>query len=229
MRKVSEKEVAALYQFTRAHYVEYYDVQTELVDHLANGIEAQWTENPEIPFEKALQKEFKKFGVFGFSEVMGKRQRAMEKKYWKFIWKESKSIIREPKMALPIIFLFGGSYFLLTFQEGIYGLMALVVLLFVFSIIYMTKKSAALKRKKKSGVKIYLLETIILHSGGFFSFMWLPFHILNISEASGNFYVNLLMAFLIVIIALTSYICFNRLPKKKDEILKKVHPEMKFS
>ena len=229
MKKVCEGQVEALYLFTRQHYVEYYDVQTELVDHLANGIEAQWAVNPEIPFEAALQKEFKKFGVFGFSEVVGKRQRAMEKKYWKFIWKESKSIIREPKMALPILFLFAGSYFLLTFKEGIYVLMALVVLLSLFTIIFWTGKTNSLKKKKKKGEKIYLLETIIFNAGGAFSLMWLPIHILNISEVSSNFYVDLLMAFLIVLISLTSYICFYRLPNKKNEILEKVHPEMKFS
>lgn len=227
MRKVSEEEVAALYQFTRQHYVEYYDVQTELVDHLANGIEAQWKENPKLPFEEALQKEFKKFGVYGFSDVVEKRQRAMEKKYWKLIWKEAKSIIREPKMILPVLLLFGCSYFLLTFREGVYALMALVVLFFIFTLTFIGKKSSALKKKKKKGEKIYLLETIILNTGGSFSLMWMPFHILNISDVSGS-YVNFLMAFLIVVIVLTSYICFYRLPKKKDEILKKVHPEMNF-
>lgn len=229
MRKISEGQVEALYLFTRQHYVEFYDVQTELVDHLANGIEAQWEKNPEIPFEEALQKEFKKFGVYGFSDVVEKRQRAMEKKYWKIIWKEAKRIIQQPKIAFSILFLFGLSCFLLTSQEGIYVLMALVVLLSLFTIIFCTGKTNNLKKKKKKGEKIYLLEAIIFNAGGAFSLMWLPIHILNISEVSGNFYANLLMAFLIVLISLTSYICFYRLPNKKNEILEKVHPEMKFS
>jgi hypothetical protein len=52
--------------------VEWYDLQTELVDHLANAIEQQWQENPKILFEDALQMEFKKFGVFGFMDVVEK-------------------------------------------------------------------------------------------------------------------------------------------------------------
>lgn len=39
--KLSTEQIDYLYQFTRNHYVEYYDLQTELVDHLANAIEAQ--------------------------------------------------------------------------------------------------------------------------------------------------------------------------------------------
>ena len=79
--KLNTQQIDRLYQFTRQHYVEYYDLQTELVDHLANAIEEQWQENPKITFEEVLQKEFKKFGVFGFMDVVEKRQAAMNKKY----------------------------------------------------------------------------------------------------------------------------------------------------
>ncbi len=228
MKMLEPSQIDRLYQFTRQHYVEFYDVQTELVDHLANGIEVQWKENPEIPFEEALQKEFKKFGIYGFSDVVEKRQRAMEKKYWKIIWQEAGSIIQEPKMAFSMLFLFGLSFFLLNLQEGVYVLMALVVLLFLFTTIFMARKTAVLKRKKKKGEKIYLLETIIFNAGGSFSLLWLPFHILNASDVSGNLYVNLMMSLFIVVIIVTGYICFYKLPNKKDEILKKVHPELKY-
>ena len=39
--KVNQKQIDELYLFTRQHFVEYYDLQTELVDHLANAIETQ--------------------------------------------------------------------------------------------------------------------------------------------------------------------------------------------
>ncbi len=67
--KVNQEQIASLYAFTKKHYVEFYDLQTELVDHLANAIEAQWENNPEIPFEEALQIEFKKFGIFGLPKL----------------------------------------------------------------------------------------------------------------------------------------------------------------
>ncbi|WP_320240732.1 hypothetical protein [Tenacibaculum sp. 1B UA] len=37
--KLTDQHIEQLYKFTRQHYVEHYDVQTELVDHLANDIE----------------------------------------------------------------------------------------------------------------------------------------------------------------------------------------------
>ncbi|WP_262494794.1 hypothetical protein [Balneicella halophila] len=39
MGTVSDKQLERLYEFTRQHYVEHYDLQSELVDHLANAIE----------------------------------------------------------------------------------------------------------------------------------------------------------------------------------------------
>ena len=69
--KLSQEQINRLYEFTRQHYVEYYDLQMELVDHLANSIEEQWKENPKLSFETALNIEFKKFGIFG-SDKMSK-------------------------------------------------------------------------------------------------------------------------------------------------------------
>ena len=40
--KLTENQIEALYKFTRQHFVYHYDVQTELVDHLANDIEQIW-------------------------------------------------------------------------------------------------------------------------------------------------------------------------------------------
>lgn len=54
--KINDSQLEQLYTFTQKHYVEWYDLQMELVDHLAHGIEAQWQENPSLNFEDALQK-----------------------------------------------------------------------------------------------------------------------------------------------------------------------------
>ncbi|WP_424492832.1 hypothetical protein [Salinimicrobium sp. GXAS 041] len=228
MKTPNPSEIDRLYQFTRQHYVEFYDLQTELVDHLANGIEQQWKENTEIPFEEALQKEFKKFGIFGFSDVVEKRQRAMEKKYWEIIWKEAKVILQEPKMTFLMLFLFGFSFFLQNSETGIYFLIGLLLISSIVALVYIGLESHALKKRMKKGEKIYLLEAMIFNAGGSFSLLWLPIHILSGLDFTTNIYIQSAVAFFIIIIVLTSYICFYKLPKKKDEILKKVHPELKY-
>jgi len=78
--KITKPQIEDLYAFTRNHYVEYHDLQTELVDHLANDIEQMWIELPQLSFEEAKTKAFKKFGVFGFMEPIEQKQKAMNKK-----------------------------------------------------------------------------------------------------------------------------------------------------
>ena len=84
--KLTSAQIDQLYTFTKQHYVEYYDLQTELVDHLANAIELEWESNPTLSFETLLNKEFKKFVVFGFMDVVEEKQKAMNKIYNKLVW-----------------------------------------------------------------------------------------------------------------------------------------------
>ena len=94
--KLSQDQIAHLYEFTRQHYLEYYDLQTELVDHLANSIEEQWQENPKLSFEAALNVEFKKFGIFGFMDIVDKRKDELTNKYENIVKEEFKSYLTIP-------------------------------------------------------------------------------------------------------------------------------------
>ena len=77
--ELNEKQIEQLFEFTRKHYVEYYDVQVELVDHLASSIEHEIELNPSLSFDDALNVVFKRFGIFGFSEVVESKGNAVWK------------------------------------------------------------------------------------------------------------------------------------------------------
>src|SRR6185436_6113077 len=100
--KLIKEQIDRLYQFTIQHYVEYYDLQTELVDHLANAIEQQWQENPKISFEDALQTEFKKFGIFGFTDLVEKRRFALQEKYQKIALGYMNEFFKLPMIILTL-------------------------------------------------------------------------------------------------------------------------------
>lgn len=103
MKQLTTQQINAIFTFTKKHLVEHYDVQVELVDHLANAIEAQWVENPNISFEDALQKEYKNFGVFGFSGLVDQKKAALQNHYWKIIKKEFVSFFSIPKILLSVV------------------------------------------------------------------------------------------------------------------------------
>ncbi len=101
--KLSAEQIEQLFHFTKKHYVEHYDVQVELVDHLANAIEDQWKENANILFEDALQTEFKKFGVFGFTGLVEQKQAELQSHYWKIIKEELIDFFSIPKIIFSAV------------------------------------------------------------------------------------------------------------------------------
>ncbi|HPB06022.1 MAG TPA: hypothetical protein PLQ09_07445 [Prolixibacteraceae bacterium] len=62
-RKLTEEEIDQLFAICENHEVKYFDVQIELVDHIACIIEAKWSIEPQLSFDEALFIVLKQFGV----------------------------------------------------------------------------------------------------------------------------------------------------------------------
>jgi len=228
--KLNHTQIDQLYGFTRQHFVEHYDLQTELVDHLANGIEERWEEQPNCSFEEALQLEFKKFGVFGFADVITNKQNALTKTYWKIIARLIKDWFSFPKLLLTTL-LFLSCYFLLDSDFGreflevsLIVIAALTLLLFAYNFN---------KHKKKRANKKWLLEEIIVNTGGFVSLSFIPLQTFTIflDEAivlNQYPFITFIAAFSLTIILLLTYIIFKIIPDKAEEFLLDAYPEYKF-
>jgi hypothetical protein len=185
--KLTEQQIQQLYKFTRQHYVEHYDVQTELVDHLANDIEQIWTEQPHLSFEQARTISFKKFGVFGFMDVVEKKQKLMNKRYWNILWRFVKEWFTLPKIILTtLIFLLFFSIFQFTYATEIIFVSLLILVIFDFY--YLFKNRAKRKRNKMKKEKIFLLESMIGQTRNGFSIMTFVnvFNIINITDLNFN-------------------------------------------
>ena len=107
--KLTTNQIDELYKFTCKHYVEYYDVQTELVDHLANDIEEICKEQSNLSFEQARAISFKKFGVFGFMDIVEARSGSLNKKYWELVLRIFKDYFKIPQI-FSIFLIFTGIY-----------------------------------------------------------------------------------------------------------------------
>ncbi len=227
--KLNKQQIDYLYEFTRQHYVEYYDLQTELVDHLANSIETQWQENPKLTFDDALKIEFKKFGIFGFMDVVEKRQITLNKKYNKIVWKHFKAFFTLPKI-IGTLGAIGLMNFLLknAFYKSniILILFALIVISFYFSIIYFSRKN---KNKASLTGKKWLLKEIILGRSSLVGVAYLPFQIIIHSEKIlDNSFGLLAISFLLVSMILIEYVILIEIPSKAEDYLKETYPEYGF-
>lgn len=97
---LTEEQIEDLFRFCQKKYVHWYDLQIELVDHLAERIEEEMTVNGNLSFEAALQKVYAGFGLFGFAHVVQERSRALEKQAGRTWRRAVKAYFTWPKLAM---------------------------------------------------------------------------------------------------------------------------------
>lgn len=224
-RKITAQEADRLFSFTREHFVEHYDLQSELVDHLANAIELKWQQNTDLDFEQALQAAFKKFGIFGFSDIVEKRQKALTKKYYKLLWGYFKNFFRLPQVIGTISAVIA-TYWLLKFSSILYMVFLLCgIVTGVSYAIYMSVKYR--RRAKKTGRK-WLLEEIIYSCAGGFPVVYAPIyfqHFFSLEENTMSEPATWLLAVTLVLYYLFDYVALFVLPRKAKKHLTELYPE----
>ena len=231
--KLTQKNIQQLYQFTRKHYVYHFDVQTELVDHLANDIEEIWTKEPTLSFEEARDKSFKKFGIFGFMDVIKAKQKQMNKRYRKIMWRFFKEWFTLPKALLTFgltILLF----FILKIPFSEYVILISLFVITIFDMIQIYKQKKKQKQKKKKEEKIFLLEAMIGETRqGFTGLAFINiFNFINLTNISFSSLENgwlLLVSFSAVLIIILFYVTAYLMPNKAEELLEETYPEYKLS
>ncbi|MCF8713658.1 hypothetical protein JM658_02370 [Joostella atrarenae] len=228
---LTSEEIKELYAFTRKHYVEWYDLQTELVDHLANGIELQMEQNSELSFKDALQTEFKKFGVFGFMDVVEERKKALGKRYLGFIKNEFLDYFKWPEFV-KFLTIWGALYTAFYFTEKKYILIfGLITTFFIGIVFFMVRMRKKIKARQAESNKKWLLEQHIFDLGGFAGGVFLPIQII------AQFRIHEFFSWSVATCVLVSlgftgyvfiiYIILVKIPSKAESYLCRVYPEYK--
>lgn len=222
-KKVSEEQMEELFAFTRKHFVEHYDLQTELADHMANAIEDRWTTDPTLDFARAKEQEFKKFGVFGFMGVVEERQIALNKKYQKLIWSYFKEFFKLPRIVLTILLIFA-VHEILELSTLTYSVILLTVVVVTIYKLTVTWRKYR-KRVKQTGKK-WMFEEIIMRCGGIPAVLYFPYEIVCESFDTVPGMVSMwVMSIFLVISILYLYIIFYIIPSKAEEHLVATYPE----
>jgi hypothetical protein len=99
---LNNEQIETLFHFTKKKFVHFYDLQVELVDHLASSIEEEMKIDPALSFEHALQKVYNRFGIFGFAKVVQEKQSALVKHNRRIWWNAVGSFFTIPKIIISI-------------------------------------------------------------------------------------------------------------------------------
>ena len=160
-RKLTPEEIENLYEFCYFRSVFHYDVQVEIVDHLATAIENLWETTPEMPFEEALYMLGEQFGGdLGFAIIKKEKERALRKKYRRLLWKFVADYYGFPKIMITLMMtlsIYSALYF---FENDQWIIISLVVLFFGFTFFYNYYRRTHLQLKIIDGYTFLLNEII---------------------------------------------------------------------
>ncbi|MCP1386170.1 hypothetical protein [Runella salmonicolor] len=101
-KELTPAQIDELYAFVKRKGVDYYDLQLELVDHLASEIEQKREQHPGLTFERALESVYAGFGIFGFTEVVEKAHVAVARRSNKLWWSFFKQFWKLPRLFFTI-------------------------------------------------------------------------------------------------------------------------------
>jgi hypothetical protein len=169
---LTKEQINTLFTFCEKHSVRHYDVQVELVDHLANAIEDRMQADKDLSFEAALKKVYDDFGVMGFGRMVSSRSLALETQYSRQRNKLFLSYFSWPKIGMTAlvisVLIVTAQYFSGPVRFYVTGCIQVAVFLYeMFSVGYAFRLRGAQSRK------LVITDAVIglpLVAGFFFSF-----------------------------------------------------------
>lgn len=159
--QLNHEQVQQLFSFTEKKFVRYYDLQVELVDHLAERIEEKMNEDASVNFDMALQSVYKDFGIFGFAKIVQEKSEQLRKQNNRRLFKEVKDLFRWPETIFSVVV----GLFIWTMVNYIDKMFLdiLVVLFILISAVLVI----IIRRKQRPHKKIMMLENMPEHLGLF--------------------------------------------------------------
>lgn len=213
---ITEAQYESLFAFCRKHYVQYYDVQVELVDHLSEAIEEKMKENPKLSFEEALDNVYAGFGIKGFADIVATRMEMVSKRGRQQKWKLFFSYFTVPKIAMTLCIyaamLLIGRWLTQDYQSGIF-LSILGLAVFVFEVLYIIQMNRLFKSQKKP--LIYTSERIsgVIHSG-FFMQIFFSSSIFDYAEVKQMSFISYALISLFILVIFISILAHRDFVKE---------------
>ncbi|HTG55766.1 MAG TPA: hypothetical protein VL943_05840 [Niabella sp.] len=148
---LTDQQIGYLYTFCEKKGVRYYDLQSELVDHLTESIEEKQKINAELSFEDALTHAYGEFGISGFSRVIAEREDALWKSCYRSRWAYFRKYFTYPKLLITffICLVLNISPFVLTIHDLESYYAAITILAGIFGLVLWLSTFQSFKKPSK--------------------------------------------------------------------------------
>ncbi|MFD1292930.1 hypothetical protein ACFQ5N_03685 [Lutibacter holmesii] len=105
--KLTKEQIQEIDDYITACDIKWYDVKMELVDHFATSLEGKLEENPIVDFKQAIIDEHKSFSDQGFKKLLNTKTKAVEKQFYKQVFKHLKLFFTLPKIFISASIFYG--------------------------------------------------------------------------------------------------------------------------
>lgn len=148
--KLTKQQIQEIDSYLIACGVKWYDVRIELVDHFANTLEEKLEENPALDFKKAIISVHRKFGNEGFKKLLETKTKAVEKQFYKQLFKYLKSFFKFPKIIISISVFYVLTLIMNYIPNKEYFFGGLTAVLFLVVIVLLIRITSEKRIKKES-------------------------------------------------------------------------------
>ena len=164
-------------------------------------------------------------------DVITAKQKQMNKRYWKIIWRFVKEWFTLPKLLITIT-IFMSVYILLKFPISSYFILGALSIGVIAEIVMLFKVRKQRKVKEENNEKLFLLEDMIGSTkNGYTGLVFINlFNIVSTSRldfSDSGFFWQLVFSGTITLLIILFNVVNYVLPEKAQELLEETHPEYK--
>jgi hypothetical protein len=100
-KELSYIDISRIYSYVEGMGVEFYDVQVEIVDHIASVMEEQMNMNPDKPFKEIFDATLSTFT--DFDGLVNEKRRQVALQYNRYVFQSLKSFFSWPKIIFTLL------------------------------------------------------------------------------------------------------------------------------
>lgn len=226
-RKLTQEQIGQLFEFCQKRKVREFEIQAELVDHLASSIENELEQDTALSFYEALNIAYRKFGENGFAEIIKSKKKAFRHKYNILFLKHLLTFFKWPRVILTLLLL---TLLYLFFQYFNWNQILLETLGWITILTNLTfnvlTQSYQENRETIFLISYYYKRLRISIGSILFLLFFLVMHILNNFPQTVISAHGVLISFFIILALITTYILAIYIPRQLKKDFLEQYPEM---